>query len=117
MLSYIHDAKTLPSLVSPINTGSIHIVLHEDSTALDHLQSCFQACVLDYVIRTRPNLRKVTSDYLSFNLLSAKSYFKSLWDQNSGVLFRCHPGPHFFSFSQASFKRGADPEKVLSLPA
>ena len=43
----------------PVNIGLIHIVLHEDSTAIDHLQSCFQACVLDYVIRTRPSLRKV----------------------------------------------------------
>jgi len=42
-----------------LNTGSIHIVLHEDSSAEDHLQSCFQACTLDYVIRTRPNSTKV----------------------------------------------------------
>ncbi|KAJ7333839.1 hypothetical protein OS493_015931 [Desmophyllum pertusum] len=44
------------------NSGTIHVVLHEDSTALDYLQSCFQACSLDYVIRTRPNLTKVLSD-------------------------------------------------------
>lgn len=44
------------------NSGLIHIVLHEDSTAIDHLQSCFQACVLDFVIRTQPSLRKVLSD-------------------------------------------------------
>jgi len=44
------------------NSGSIHVVLHEDSTAIDHLQSCFQACVLDYVIRTRPGVRKFSSD-------------------------------------------------------
>lgn len=62
---------------SPNNTGSIHVVLHEDSTAKDHLQSCFQACVLDYVIRTRPNVRKVTNHQLSYNLPSVKS----LWYQ------------------------------------
>lgn len=45
--------------ISVLNTGSIHIVLHENSTAEDHLQSCFQACTLDYVIRSRPNLTKV----------------------------------------------------------
>lgn len=42
-----------------VKTGSIHIALHEDSSTADHLQSCFQACTLDYVIRTRPNLTKV----------------------------------------------------------
>ena len=45
-----------------LNTGSIHIVLHEDSTAVDHLQCCFQACTLDYVIRTTPNSTKVITD-------------------------------------------------------
>ncbi|XP_068750402.1 RUS family member 1-like [Montipora capricornis] len=44
------------------NSGSIHVVLHEDSSAFDHLQSCFQACVLDYVLRTRPSSRKVLID-------------------------------------------------------
>ena len=42
-------------------TGSIYVVLHEDSNSFDHLQSCFQACVLDYVIRTRPSTRKVNN--------------------------------------------------------
>ncbi|XP_074636703.1 RUS family member 1-like isoform X2 [Acropora palmata] len=44
------------------NSGSIYVVLHEDSNSFDHLQSCFQACVLDYVIRTRPSTRKVLID-------------------------------------------------------
>lgn len=44
------------------NSGSIYVVLHEDSNSYDHLQSCFQACVLDYVIRTRPSTRKVLID-------------------------------------------------------
>ena len=63
LLNYKYSGLKLivyfPPLHSPVNIGSIHIVLHEDSTAIDHLQSSFQACVLDYVIHTRPSLRKV----------------------------------------------------------
>ena len=55
----INEVNITSFFFCPVNIGLIHIVLHEDSTAIDHLQSCFQACVLDYVIRTRPSLRKV----------------------------------------------------------
>lgn len=44
------------------NSGAVHVVLHEDSNAKDHLQSCFQACSLDFVIRAKPQIKKVFSD-------------------------------------------------------
>lgn len=44
------------------NSGAVHVALHEDSNATDHLQSCFQACSLDYVIRTKPHIKKVFGD-------------------------------------------------------